>query len=202
MQEEPQSNPLMKQVPGHLFKFEEKIFGMSLPQLLADLGIMTGSFSLTGSLHPTTRIVVCMLIIGCALVCIHGKMQGVSFGYWLSLLIRSRIVPTRTIWQPVKAMNDHLGQKGTKRLPSVQATWIPIQTLQQGIAGKSERRNKVEMTRYWMVFEVEGKNIRLFPEHEQVRVFRRLNHFSPALSFICNSSRRQRRLIRRPLHRF
>ena len=65
----------------------------------------------------------------------------------------------------------------------VQATWIPIETLQQGIAGKSEREKKGEMIRYWLAFEVEGKNIRLFPEHEQVRIFGRFESFLTGLEF-------------------
>lgn len=146
MQEEPQTNPLLKQVPGHLFTFEEKIFGMSLPQLLADLGVMTSSFSLTSSLHLALRLIVCLLITVFALVGIHAKIQGMPVGYWLFLLIRSRMVPTRTIWRSGKESAEHLGQKSTKRLPSVQATWIPIETLQQGIAGKSEQRTRVAMT--------------------------------------------------------
>ena len=172
MHEEPATNPLIKSVQGHLFKFEETIFGMSLQQLLADLGVMTGSVALTGSLPLVVRIVVCVLITGGALVGIHGKVQGMSFGYWLSVWIRSKMVPRRTVWRAGNVMKD-----------AVQATWIPIETLQQGIAGKSERGKKGEMIRYWLAFEVEGKNIRLFPEHEQVRIFGRFESFLTGLEF-------------------
>lgn len=172
MHEEPPVSPLIKPVQGHLFKFEETIFGMSLQQLLADLGVMTGSIALTGSLPLIVRIVACMLMIGSALVGIHGKIQGMSFGYWLFVWIRSKMMPRRTIWRAGNVMKD-----------AVQATWIPIETLQQGIAGKSERRKKGEITRYWLAFEVEGKNIRLFPEYEQIRIFGRFESFLTGLEF-------------------
>jgi hypothetical protein len=187
MQEEPHSNPfdtnpLVKEVAGHLFKFEEKIFGMSLTQLMTDLGVLTGSFSFTGSLHILPRIIVCALITLLAMVLVHGKAQGVSLGYWLYLLMRSKTVPTSTIWLPIKMVNTPR-QKGEKRQPSVQATWIPIDTLSHGIAGKSEQQKKTEIIRYWTVFEVEGKNIRLLPESEQIRAFRRFEGFLTGLSF-------------------
>src|SRR5229473_2906767 len=38
-------NPLEKRVPGHLFQFEERIFGMTLHQLLCDIGAGIGIVS-------------------------------------------------------------------------------------------------------------------------------------------------------------
>ena len=76
MQEEPhtETNPLIKEVAGHLFTFEEKIFGMSLTQLLTDLGVFTGSFAFTGSLPIIARLIICALITLCAVVFVHGKI--------------------------------------------------------------------------------------------------------------------------------
>jgi hypothetical protein len=188
MQEEPHShlfdpNPLVKEVAGHLFKFEEKIFGMTLTQLMTDIGVFTGSFSLTGSLPIVPHIIVCALITLLAMILVHGKVQGMSLGYWLFLLIRAKTVPSRTTWHSMKMTNQISRQKGTKHSPPVQAIWIPIDSLEHGIAGKSEQRKKTEVIRYWTVFEVEGKNIRLLPESEQVRAFRRFESFLTGLEF-------------------
>src|SRR6266568_498767 len=48
---EHEEHPLVKEVPGHLFQFEEKIFGMSLTQLLSDIGAGVGIVSITASLQ-------------------------------------------------------------------------------------------------------------------------------------------------------
>ena len=44
-----EEHPLVKEVPGHLFQFEEKIFGMSLTQLLSDIGAGVGILSITAT---------------------------------------------------------------------------------------------------------------------------------------------------------
>ncbi|BCL83598.1 hypothetical protein ccbrp13_60630 [Ktedonobacteria bacterium brp13] len=181
MQEEPQhaANPLVKEVAGHLFTFEEKIFGIGLTQLLTDLGVLTGSISFTGSLQSIPRLIVCALLALVTIVCVHSKIQGMSLAYWLFLLMRSKTMPTKTIWQPVQARI----QQGEKRLPSVQESWIPIDSLQHGIGGKIHQKKKGEIAQYWMALEIEGKNIRLLPESEQVRVFRRFEGFLNGLEF-------------------
>lgn len=188
MQKEPQthasdSHPLVKEVAGHLFSFEEKIFGMSLIQLLTDSGILTGSISCTGSLPLVPRIVVCTACMLCTIVLVHGKFQGFSLLTWLSLLLRSKMLPGQTIWQSMQLSNQQATQENARRLPSVQATWIPFDTLSHGIGGKIQPQKKGERARYWMAFEIEGKNIRLFPENEQVRVFRRFERFLAGLEF-------------------
>src|SRR5579884_1122959 len=88
-----ESSPLVKPVAGHLFTFEEKIFGMSLTQLLTDIGALTGSFSLSGSLSLVSRIVVCALFTLLIMACVHGKIQGMPLGYWFYLLLREKMIP-------------------------------------------------------------------------------------------------------------
>ncbi len=176
-----QAHPLIKDVPGHLFTFEEKIFGMSLTHLLTDLGVLTSSVSFTGSLPLLPRVILCLLITLLGLLLVHGKVRGLSLGYWSSLLLRSKMIPTQTIWRSVD--HDQTQQKKKKSLPSVQATWIPLDKLTHGIASKSRQWNKTEIVRYWMVFEIEGKNIGLLPEVEQLRVFQRFEAFLTGLSF-------------------
>lgn len=105
MHEEPSSNqhyanPLVKEVAGHLFTFEEKIFGITLTQLLMDLGVFTGSFSFTSTLPLLARLIVCALVTLGAMILIHGKVQGVTLGYWLYLLLRFHLLPKSTVWRP------------------------------------------------------------------------------------------------------
>ncbi|GCE15060.1 hypothetical protein KTT_49190 [Tengunoibacter tsumagoiensis] len=187
MQKEPHpypldANPLIKEVSGHLFTFEEKIFGMNLTQLLTDLGIATGSFSFTGSLPIIPRLIVCALITIAAMIFVHGKIQGRSLAYWLYLLMRSKTIPAKTIWHPIQK-NRANSPQGERQYPSVQAVWMPIALLQNGIGGKIHQQKKRDIARYWMALEIEGKNICLLPESEQVRVFRRFEGFLNGLEF-------------------
>lgn len=188
MQQEPESNifetnQLVKEVQGHLFTFEEKMFGMSLQQLLTDIGVFTSSFSFTGSLPLIPHLIVSVLITLLAMVVVHGKIQGIALGYWLYLLLRFKMTPSRAIWQSKSTTNDVSGQQDKHRLPSVQMMWVPVDTLQHGVGAKREQHKKTEMLRYWMAFEVEGKNIRLLPDNEQIRVFRRFERFLTGLEF-------------------
>jgi hypothetical protein len=192
MYEEPHAhaadvNPLVKPVAGHLFTFEEKIFGMSLTQLLTDIGALTGSFSLTGSLSMAPRLIVCVLVMLLVMACVHGKIQGIPLGYWLYLLLRAKTIPRSTTWQSRTIGHTHSTPKGEHHLPSVQATWIPIDTLAHGIAGRVTQHKQREIARYWTVMEVEGKNVSLLPESEQVRVFRRFERFLAGLDFHLHS---------------
>lgn len=179
--QEVSDHPLVKEVPGHLFKFEEKIWGMTLQQLLTDLGVLTGSITLTGSLPLLARVVVCTLLTLLAVMLVHGKAQGHSLGFWLYLRLRLRMMPSRTTWQSA-AIPSAKTEQG-KQEPSVQATWVPVESCEHGVMGKCEQRKKTAIARYWMVFEVEGRNVRLLPEQEQVRVFQRFESFLAGLEF-------------------
>src|SRR5579885_1696872 len=85
MMQKYEDHPLINEVPGHLFQFEEKIFGMTLQQLLSDIGAGVGIVSLTGSLPLVTRIVVCALLALPMLILVHGKVQDQTFLHWLYL---------------------------------------------------------------------------------------------------------------------
>src|SRR2546421_5225471 len=91
---------LIKTVPGHLLQFEEKIFGMSLTQLLSDLGAVFGIIAVTTSVPLVPRIVVSMLTTMVALILVHGKVGDYTMLSWLFLIGRSRFLPTQTIWRP------------------------------------------------------------------------------------------------------
>ena len=175
-----EDHPLLKEVPGHLFQFEEKIFGMTIQQLLSDIGAGVGMVSITGSLPLVTRIVVCALIALPVLVLVHGKVQDQTLLHWLFLYGRSLTIPKRTTWQSLEVRQAK--RKGG--VPSVQATWIPLDSLESGIMGYRESsRNDHAVGRYWVVFEVEGRNMRYLPEQDQLRIFGRFESFLTGLEF-------------------
>jgi len=182
MREEDEENPLLKEVPSHLFQFEEKIFGMTLPQLLCDIGAGVGIIAATASLQLVTRIVVCVLAALPVLVLVHGSVQDQSLLHWLYLYVRFLTIPRYTTWQSPEEL-----QAGKRKghPPAVQTTWIQLDTLESGIMGYSEPGGKRRRARgrYWLIFEVEGRNVRYLPEQEQVRLFGRFESFLVGLDF-------------------
>src|SRR5260370_23870674 len=97
---EQDSHPLIKAVPGHLLQFEEKIFGMSLTQLLSDLGALFGIIALTESLPLLPRIASDALIMIVVLILVHGKVGDSTMLSWLVLFGRFRFLPKETVWRP------------------------------------------------------------------------------------------------------
>jgi len=181
MQEHDTTHSLIKDVPGHLFSFEEKVFGiMTLTQLLCDLGAGVGILALTASFALVTRILVGVLFAFPILILVHGKVQDYTFLHWLYLYCRHLMIPRQTTWQSLGDVQST--PKG--HVPSVQTSWIQFDSLTRGIAGCSEASGKNKGAgRYWVVFEVEGRNIRYLPEAEQVRVFGRFEAFLTGLEF-------------------
>ena len=182
MREEDEENPLLKEVPSHLFQFEEKIFGMTLPQLLCDFGAGVGIIAATASLQLVTRIVVCVLAALPVLLLVHKRVQDQSLLHWLYLYVRFLTIPKYTTWQSAEELQ---AGKRKGRPPAVQTTWIQLDTLESGIMGYSEpggKRGRVR-GRYWLIFEVEGRNVRYLPEQEQVRLFGRFESFLVGLDF-------------------
>jgi len=179
---EHEEHPLVKEVPGHLFQFEEKIFGMSLTQLLSDIGAGVGIVSITASLPPVARILVSALLAIPVLILVHGKVQEQTLLHWLYLYGRQLFVPKHTAWQSLDELAAVRKRKG--RVPPVQTTWIALDSLDGGIAGYSESGGKGGARgRYWVVLECEGRNIRYLPEADQARAFGRFESFLTGLEF-------------------
>jgi predicted DNA-binding protein (UPF0251 family) len=177
-----EEHPLVKEVPGHLFQFEEKIFGMSLTQLLCDIGAGVGILSITAGLPLVVRILVSVLLAIPALILVHGKVQEQTLLYWLYLYGRQLFVPKHTTWQALDELVASRKRKG--RVPPVQTTWIALDSLEGGIAGYSESgATGGARGRYWVVLECEGRNIRYLPEADQVRAFGRFESFLTGLEF-------------------
>jgi predicted DNA-binding protein (UPF0251 family) len=179
---EHEEHPLVKEVPGHLFQFEEKIFGMSLTQLLSDIGAGVGILSITASLPLIARIAVSVLLAIPVLILVHAKVQDQTLLHWLYLYGRQLFVPKHTTWQSLDELAAPLKRKGS--MPPVQTTWIALNSLEGGIAGYSEPGgNGGARVRYWVVLECEGRNIRYLPEADQVRAFGRFELFLTGLEF-------------------
>jgi hypothetical protein len=173
-------HPLLKAVPGHLLQFEEKIFGMTLTQLLSDLGAAVGILALTTSMPLVPRIVVGVLLMIGVLILVHAKVGSYTMLYWLYLLGRSRLLPTRTIF---RSPSEEI-QKGEPG--SVQESWIRLNTLERGAAGVlTPRKNRKQPdANYWVVFEVQSlQNVRFLAEAEQVRIYERFKLFLDGLNF-------------------
>ncbi len=179
---EHEEHPLVKEVPGHLFQFEEKIFGMSLTQLLSDIGAGVGILSITASLPLIARIAVSVLLAIPVLILVHGQVQNQTLLHWLYLYGRQRFIPKHTTWQSLDELAAARKRKG--RVPAVQTTWIALDSLEGGIAGYSEPGGKGGSRGcYWAVLECEGRNIRYLPEVDQVRAFGRFESFLTGLEF-------------------
>src|SRR5258708_15185503 len=179
---EHEEHPLVKEVPGHLFQFEEKIFGMSLTYLTSAIGAALRILPITASLPLIARRAGSVLMAIPVLTLVHGKVQEQTLLQWLYLYGRQLFVPKHTAWQSLDELAAARKRKG--RVPPVQTTWIALDSLDGGIAGYSEPRGKGgSRGRYWVVLECEGRNIRYLSEADQVRAFGRFESFLTGLEF-------------------
>ena len=160
---------IIKKVPGHLFQFEEKIFGMTLTQLLSDLAALFSLIGVTSSVSLLTRLAIIAPTMLIALVLVHGKMSGYTMLYWLYLLVRFRFLPRHTVRRAEEG-------KGA----SVQECWIQFNELSGGTGGMVRGAQAM----YWAAFEIESKYaLRYLSETDQVRLYGRFKQFLDGLSF-------------------
>ena len=182
------TNPLVKQVPGHLFSFEEKVFGvMTITQLLSDIGAAVGILAVTSGLSLVPRIIVSLVLALPALILIHGKMNEETLLHWLYIALRSLFIARHTTWQSLSDLSQSAGQKRKKADKAngapIQTTWIAMDSLERGIAGYSEPGTKGPAGRYWAVLECDGRNIGFLPEADQIKNFSRFENFLCGLEF-------------------
>jgi hypothetical protein len=171
---------LRKAVPGHLLQFEEKIFGMSLTQLLSDLLAGVSILALTASLPLGPRIATGAILMISALILVHARIGGYPMPTWLFLLGRSRFLPKQTVFRKAGAVIKK-GEPG-----SVQESWIELSALDHGVAGViTPRKNRDEPdATYWAVFEVSSlQQVRFLAESEQERIYERFKLFLDGLGF-------------------
>jgi hypothetical protein len=167
------TNPLVKKVPGHLFSFEERVFGMTLTQLLSDIGASVGILAATSGLSLVPRLVVSVLLALPALILIHGKGGDQTLIRLLYWSLRSFFVARHATWQSL----EEIHARSTKKNASIQTTWITVESLEGGIAGDSQQG------RYWAVLACEGRNVRFLPLTDQIKHFSRFETFLCGLSF-------------------
>src|SRR5439155_3633848 len=136
------------EVPGHLFQFEEKIFGMSLTQLLSDIGAGVGFVSITATLPLVARITVSVLLSIPMLILVHGKVQEQTLLHWLYLYGRQLFIPKHTAWQWLDEVAAAREPEG--HVPDVRTTWIALDSFEGWIAGESSPVGKGGVRgRYW-----------------------------------------------------
>jgi hypothetical protein len=178
--------PLRKEVPGQLLQFEEKIFGMSLTQLLTGLAAAISFLALTPSMSLPPRIVAGIMLMSIVLTLVHGKVGRETTLSWLCLLVRFRFLPRHSVFRSP----DQPRKRGESA--SVQQSWIRLDRLEQGIASVITpwpHRDVPEITS-WAVLEVHSlQQVRLLAEDEQVRLYERFQRFLDGLGFplICLS---------------
>lgn len=183
---------LLKHVPGHLFSFEEKVFGvLTVSQLLGDLAAVLCVWSVTGSFPFVTRLVVSAFVMVPLLLLTHGKVQERTLASWLLAYMRSRWAAHTSSWQALGEV--HLQTDGTPTTrtkegaksvgASIQRTWIPVDVLEEGIAGYAASAGKGTSGRYWAVIECQGRNLRFLSEVEQLQQFTRFETFLSGLEF-------------------
>src|ERR1700682_6256104 len=90
---------LSVEVPTHLFKFEEKIFGLSVQQLLIDTFAATGEWYLW-QMHAALPL---RIVPGCGLalltiVFVHIRFKHRSLSDWALVALFYWLTPPKTIW--------------------------------------------------------------------------------------------------------
>jgi hypothetical protein len=171
-------SPLRKQVPGHLLQFEEKIFGMTLTQLMTIMGTGFVSVTLTAVLPLLPRIAVCTFVILVTLVLVLIKINDEPLFSWILLLFRAFFIPTVAIWR----LANTPGDKGEP--PSIQDAWLPITDLDHGLLGQISTRkgNQTPNSTFWAVLQIESQQqVRFLAEAEQVRLYNRFKTFLDGL---------------------
>ncbi len=125
------NHPLRKEVPGHLLQFEEKTFGMTLMQLLSDLGVAVSILALTASVPLVPRIVAGVLLMIGVLILVHGTVGDSPLLSWLFLIGDSDSCPPRQSFGHRARRSRKASQAQSRRTGS---GFIPWTTEQQGFS--------------------------------------------------------------------
>jgi len=163
-----------------LLQFEEKIFGMSLTQLLSDLGAGVSILAFTASMPLVPRIALSAFLMIGVLILVHARIGGYTMLSWLFLVGRSRFLPAQTVFRQ-EGTTMTRGEPGP-----VQENWIELNALDHGVAGViTPRKNHDEPdATYWAVFGVSSlQQVRFLAEAEQARIYGRFKLFLDGLGF-------------------
>lgn len=179
------------EVPTHLFRFEERVVGMTITQLMIDTtagaGIW-GLWSVTTWLPQWARIAICVIAALLTILVVHVHIRGYSLVEWGSLYAFYWLTPAKTIWYS-EATPTVLAAKKQKppAHPSVQSSWIQLSAIQDScliFAGEKSKKGKPPAPdRYSAVLEVTGINIQLLSLAERARIFGAYQTFLAGLEF-------------------
>jgi hypothetical protein len=182
---------LSREVPTHLFQFEERIFGFfTIPQLLYDAIAFVGLWYVWNRPIPILiRVAIAIIYAIVVLIVVHAKFRGRSITEWIYLYTRFSVTPSTAIWAPVAqtALMKEAGQ--SEVAPSVQKTWIPLRSLSGNVLGftqkkRSEKDDKGSQPEiFCTVLEVVGINLGVFSQQERDRLFSGFETFLGGLQF-------------------
>ncbi len=182
---------LSVEVPTHLFRFEERVMGMTVTQLMIDTVAGAGVWGLWGAsgfLPLWGRIGICVLAVLLIIAVVHVKVGEHSLVEWSSLYILYWLAPPKTIWCS-EAMLRVLEAKKQKppAHPSVQSSWIRLAAIRESCMifeeEKPKKGKQAVPSRYSAVVEVTGINFSLLSLPERTRIFAAYKTFLAGLEF-------------------
>ncbi len=185
---------LSKEVPTHLFKFEDKIFGLTIPQLLMDTFGGVGAWYVSKLPLPIAlRIACCVCVVILVLAVVHVRFKKRPLVEWGTISLLFWLTPPKTLWysEATSKVQEARGQK--PKYPSVQSTWLRLASIEGGYMGfvdgstqkdkKQKGKSQAAPTRYYAVVEVIGVNLQLLASKEQARIFTAYERFLAGLEF-------------------
>ncbi|RAQ95946.1 helicase HerA domain-containing protein [Thermogemmatispora tikiterensis] len=171
-------------VPSQLLQFEERIFGMTLTQLLLSLAAGVLLLALTGGMPFVPRLWVAGVSLSGIMLLLHGRVGGVSLVCWLYLLGRFWWLPKQARFRPPSAGAVH--HLWPRVDPAASQHWVPAGELRGSIARSGTRGSDGRITALtcWAILELRSSSmLRLLPQHEQEQLLSRCQRFLDGLSF-------------------
>jgi hypothetical protein len=182
---------LSVEVPTHLFRFEERVMGLTINQLLIDTVAGAGVWALWSAsavLPIWGRISVCVLAVLLTIAVVHVNVKGHSLVEWCTLYLFYWLAPPKTMWfsEAVPRVLEAKKQKPPAH-PSVQSSWIRLAAIRESCMifedEKPKKGKQAVPSRYSAVLEVTGINFSLLALPERTRIFAAYKTFLAGLEF-------------------
>src|SRR5213078_2497353 len=89
---------MTREVPTHLFQFQERIFGFfTIPQLLYDTVAFTGLWYLYNQALPITLcIIISIIYVPTVVFVVHIPIKNRNVTEWIYLYVRFFVTPSKT----------------------------------------------------------------------------------------------------------
>jgi hypothetical protein len=181
---------LSVEVPTHLFGFEERIFGLTITQLLSDTAAGAGIWALWSMPLPLpARIALCVGAALLTILIVHVYIKGHSLVEWGSMYLLYWLAPPKTVWYNAAVPRALLAKKqAPPARPSVQSSWMSLRTIANHCLvfedGKQKKgKQAAPPSRYSAVLEVSGINFSLLAVQERLRIFNAYKTFLAGLEF-------------------